>query len=168
MEAYRVNIQGLSNKIHHFEFDLGEGFFRKFGADLVSGGDLVAHVTLDKHETFIESEFKITGTIELVCDRSLDKFDYPIETNQKIIFKFGHEDVEISEDVVMINFNTESLELGQLMYEFIGLSIPMKRLHPRFQQDNEQEGIIYSSGPGNEKNEIDPRWEILKNLNKNK
>ncbi len=168
MEAYRINIQGLSNKIHQFYFDLGEPFFRKYDTGLVSEGNLTANVTLDKHETFMEARFNISGSIKLTCDRSLDTFDYPVKTDHLIVFKFGHEDVEISEDVVMIQFNTERLEIGQLMYEFIGLAVPMKKLHPRFQSGDDQEGIVYSSDPEPEKDEVDPRWEKLKNLNKNK
>lgn len=168
LERYRVNIQGLSNKIHHFNFELGNEFFGRYGTGLVSEGNLSATVSLDKRETFIETDFKFKGSIKLVCDRSLDTFDYPLEIDRKIIFKFGHEDTEISEDVVMINFTTETLELGHLMSEFISLSVPMKKLHPRFDPDDEQEGIVYSSETGNETDELDPRWEILKNLKKNK
>lgn len=169
MEAYRVNIQGLSNTLHHFDYQFGDEFFRKYGADLVSAGNIKALVTLDKHETFIEANFSLTGTIKLVCDRSLDEFDYPIAIDRKVIFKFGHEPGEVSDEIIVIDFNTVSLELGQFMYEFISLAVPMKKLHPRFEQDDEaEEGIIYSSGTEDKKDEIDPRWEKLKNLNKNK
>jgi uncharacterized metal-binding protein YceD (DUF177 family) len=166
LEAYRVNIQGLSNKIHHFDFELGDAFFRRYGTSLVSGGNLKATAALNKHETFIETDFKITGNIVLVCDRSLDPFDFPVDLEKKIIFKFGHEDAEISEDILTISYGTESLELGQFMYEFIGLAVPMKKLHPRFQDVDDRDEIVYSSEEENKTEEPDPRWEILKKLNK--
>jgi len=168
LETYRINIQGLSNKIHHFEFDLTLDFFRKYGTELVSEGNLSAKVSLDKRETLIETEFHIRGVVTLTCDRSLETFQHPIEIDRKIIFKYGNENVEISEDVLMIQFDTVGLELGQLMYEFIGLSVPMKKLHPRYTQEEDQEGIVYSSENEKDTDEIDPRWEILKKLNKNK
>jgi uncharacterized protein len=65
------------------------------------------------------------------------------------------------------------LELGQYLYEFIALAVPMKRLHPKFQQEDEgldehENGkIVYTSeDPNQEKkdDEIDPRWNILKKL----
>ncbi|MCU0357835.1 MAG: DUF177 domain-containing protein [Cyclobacteriaceae bacterium] len=166
MEAYRINIQGLSNTLHHFEFDLGKEFFGKYGTDLVAEGSLHAKVTLDKRETLIEAYFYIEGTVKLTCDRSLELFDYPLSTEQRIIFKYGQEEKEISEEVYIITHHTEQLELGQLMYEFIGLAIPMKKLHPKF-QEQEQEGIMYTSGDTAAPEETDPRWEILKKLNKN-
>lgn len=175
MEAYRVNIQGLSNNIHHFEYEFGDEFFGQYGADLVSAGAFKAKITLDKRETFIEAHFDLNGTVKLVCDRSLEVFDYPVSIDKRIIFKFGHEVAEVTDEIVIIDFNTVSLELGQYMYEFISLAIPMKKLHPRFAgEEDEEEGdeegrIIYTSEtdePSNE--ETDPRWEKLKNLNKNK
>jgi uncharacterized metal-binding protein YceD (DUF177 family) len=166
LEAYRINIQGLSNNLHQFEFEFGKEFFELYGTDLVSEGSLVANVSLNKHETFIEVEFHIAGTVRLICDRSLEPFDQNVKIDQKIIFKYGTEEKEITEDVMMITHHTESLELGQLMYEFIGLTIPMKKLHPRF-QEQEQEGIIYTSGAEEESKETDPRWDILKKLSKN-
>ena len=169
MERYRVNILGLSLSIHHFEYDLGPEFLKKYDAGLVSEGSFKVQVVLDKRETFLDANFKIKGSVKLVCDRSLDEFDYLIDVSPKIIFKFGDEDKEISEDVVMIHRGTESLELGKFIYEFIALAIPMKKLHPRFENESDDEGgIIYTSETGEEKkDEIDPRWEMLKKLNKN-
>jgi uncharacterized protein len=168
MERYRVNILGLSLSIHHFEYELGVEFFKKYDTGLVSGGIFKVDVTLDKRETFLDTHFKVKGSVKLICDRSLDEFDYPIDVSPKIIFKYGDEDKEISEDVVMIHHGIESLELGQYIYEFIALAIPMKKLHPRFENEQDEEGgIVYSSEPETKKEEIDPRWEMLKKLNKN-
>ncbi|MBA4054108.1 MAG: hypothetical protein C0490_05290 [Marivirga sp.] len=168
--AYSINIVGLSNKEHHFHYEFGDEFFGKYGSDLVSKGTFRVDLLLDKHETFLEAEFKIKGTAELICDRSLETFDYPIENTHKIVFKYGEKDEEITDEIIIIHRETASLEVGQYIYEFIGLSIPLKKLHPRFQdeEDENPEGkIVYSSETGQEsKNgeEIDPRWNILKKL----
>ena len=175
MGAYGVNIIGLSNKVHHFEYEIGDEFFRRWGSDLVKQGRFHVEVALNKHETFIEAEFKIKGTATLTCDRSLEPFDYPIWTTKKILFKYGEKDEEISDEIIMINRDTATLELGQYIYEFIALAIPMKKLHPRFRaeeitEDETAEGkIVYSSESTEDKDkkdndDIDPRWNILKNL----
>ena len=170
MQAYRINIVGLSNALHHFNFEIGDDFFVQYGTDLLSKGRFTVNIALNKHETFIEADFEILGSAQLICDRSLETFDFPITENQKIVFKYGNEDQEITDEIVMINRETVSLELGQYIYEFIALAIPMKKLHPRFQdeKDEESEGrIIYSSGDEIKEEEgenIDPRWEQLKKL----
>ena len=166
MKGVRINIVGLHNKVHHFEYEIGDAFFAEYGTDLLNKGDFTVHVTLDKHETFLETRFRIVGTATLTCDRSLDAFAYPIEIDKMVIFKYGEETKEISDEVMMIHRDTVSLELGQYIYEFIGLAIPMKKLHPRFEDESEEEDtIVYSSAPEeNAGEETDPRWEKLKKL----
>lgn len=161
LDPYSVHIQGLSYAIHHFHYDFGDAFFKQYGAGILSHGTFHAEVALDKRETFIEATFQIEGHARLVCDRSLDEYDQPMNIQRKIIFKFGDEDKEISEDVLMIQRNTDTLKLGQYLFEFIGLEVPMKKLHPRFHDEEQSEGIIYSSG---EEKGTDPRWDVLKKL----
>lgn len=165
---FSVNILGLTKGVHPFDFHLDEEFFKKYGQEVVSKGNFTAQVSLDKRETFIEADFKIEGNALLVCDRSLDEFDYPVLVTKKIVFKYGEEPGEISDEIFIITHDQHKLELGQLMYEFIALEIPMKKLHPRFQNeaDDEEEGkVIYSSGTeADEEQTIDPRWEVLKKL----
>jgi uncharacterized metal-binding protein YceD (DUF177 family) len=87
------------------------------------------------------------------------------------MFKYGEEEAELSDEIIIINRDRVSLELGQYMYEFISLSIPIKKVHPKFQDDedddDDSEGkLIYSSETeiSDEEKEVDPRWEILKKL----
>lgn len=173
MKAFSVNIVALSNKMHPLEYDFGDEFFKAYGSDLVSSGTFHADVTLNKHETFIEADFHITGKVHLICDRSLEPFDFPIDEKHKILFKFGDHDEEVTDEIIMIHRDTATLELGQYVYEFITLSVPLKKLHPRFEneaddEDDDPEGkIIYSSGPGPDdpdEGTTDPRWEALKKL----
>ena len=166
MESFSVNIIGLSNNVHQFGFELGDEFFKQFGQDLLDKGIFKAKITLDKRETLIQADFRIEGTARLICDRSLEPFDYPMTLENQIMFKYGQEKKEISEDMVMITHETEKLDMGQYMYEFISLGIPMKKLHPKFQgEESDQDSMIYRSDQ-EEKPDIDPRWEALKKLNK--
>jgi uncharacterized protein len=172
--AYSINIVGLSNKQHHFHYEFGSEFFKEYGSNPVSEGSFEVDLLLDKHETFLEAEFKIKGTARLICDRSLEPFDHPIESMSKIMFKYGDKDEEITDEIVIIHRDTATLELGQYIYEFIALAIPLKRLHPKFKDEEENDDdlstgkIVYSSDPeendGKNGEDIDPRWNILKKL----
>ncbi len=168
MEAYSVNIMGLSAKAHTFDYQFGDEFFQKYGAELLQSGVFEAKVVLDKHETFIDADFSISGTARLTCDRSLESFDEPVNVHRRVMFKYGEEPGELTDEIVVIPRDLATLELGQYMYEFIGLEIPIKRLHPRFRDEAEQEGegtIVYTSGDEKDESDaIDPRWEKLKKL----
>lgn len=173
MKGYTVNIIGLSNKVHLFHFELKDDFFERYGKEVLSKGDFDAEVSLDKRETFIEVDFKISGHAELICDRSLEPFEYKIKIDRKIIFKYGEEPQEISDEIVIITSDQDSIDIGQYMYEFIVLSIPIKKLHPDLKERDETESdddvsIVYSTSTESEEKEedIDPRWEKLKNLKK--
>jgi uncharacterized metal-binding protein YceD (DUF177 family) len=169
-KAFRVNISGLSNKIHQFQYEIGDEFFGQYGTGLVSEGAFRVGVTLDKRETFVEARFDINGQAKLTCDRSLDPFQYPIKTSKKVVFKYGDTDEELSDEIIMIHRDSDSLELGQYIYEFIALQIPIKKLHPRYAgevEDDSEGKIIYTSGStpdGQNEDDIDPRWEKLKKL----
>lgn len=174
MENFRVNIVGLSNKVHHFEYTFGDEFFKRFGENLISKGSFRADLAINKHETFLEVDFDIKGTARLICDRSLEEFDYPISIHRMVVFKYGDEDREITEEIMLIHRDTVSLELGQFIYEFLALAVPMKKLHPRFEEENEESEqsdeengkIIYSSAADEEEKDetTDPRWDKLKKL----
>ncbi len=161
-----------------FNFELNDTFFALMEDSFLEKGNLTIKVLLDKSERLILSEFTIKGTVELLCDRSLEAYDYTLDHHWKLVFKFGEEFKELSEDVVLIPRDIQKLNLSQYIYEFIGLSIPMKKLHPKYKEEDEDKNetkLVYRSEDGKkdkEKNEdnnepIDPRWNALKDL-KNK
>ena len=168
VSEFIVNIIGLSTRAHEFKYTLGNAFFDEFGKDLLEEGQFEVLVVLDKHEAFIEGSFSIKGTARLICDRSLEPFDYPIASMHKLMFKYGATEAEVSDEIMVIPHDKQSLNLGQYLYEFIALDLPMKRIHPKFQKDDDDSdgGIVYSSSTENEEGEkeIDPRWEKLKKL----
>lgn len=172
MKQFSVNIIGLSNKAHQFDFQIDDSFFVAYGNEVISTGKLNAKVTLDKRETFIEADFEVNGVVTLVCDRSLEPFEHPLKFHRKVIFKYGEEPQELSDEIVIITRDQDSLDLGQYLYEFIILEIPAKKIHPSLRNEEEDEDesnvkLIYSTGAASDdddNDEIDPRWEKLKKL----
>ena len=173
LNPYSVNIISLSNKAHAFNYEFGDEFFARYGKDFVEGGKFQVQVILDKHETFIEAEFTIKGQAALICDRSLDTFEHSMAIRKKIVFKYAEEEGELSDEIINITYDTASLDLGQQVYELIGVTIPIKKLHPRFMEEEDEDDdsnlkLVYTSstdhGSGNDDDDIDPRWEQLKKL----
>lgn len=174
---YDIEIYKLANGRHQYTFEVYDSFFERFENALIEKGSAAVVVDLEKSDTLIKMVFGIEGVYELTCDRSLDKFMHPFSTTENVIFKFGDEPQELDDDIFVILKNTQRLNVAQFIYEFISITIPMKKLHPRFQ--NEPEGddeiLVYSSLSDEESsqepdekdsppNEVDPRWLKLKNL----
>ena len=174
LSEYRIDIVNLKNKQYQYQFSIDPSFFLNFEEGEIKKGSLDCLIVLRKTEGFIEASFNIQGTVELVCDRSLDKFDHDVKLDKLMIFKFGDEDREIDDEVELISHKRQRIDMSQYIYEFIMMNIPMKKLHPRYNTDVEtaEEELIYSSSGKNppsegEQETIDPRWEALKKLKDN-
>lgn len=174
LRPYDIHIYKLSNGEHDYEFEISDSFFELFDSEYISKGQFKAFVTLRKSDSMIPMTFNIKGSIELTCDRSLDLFDHPLEIERDMIYKYGEEEKELSEDVYVIYKDTQTMNIAAILFEFIGLEVPMKKLHPRFvvEDDDEEYEMIYSSEEDTEEQDeeeaIDPRWAALKDLNKKK
>jgi uncharacterized protein len=164
LKAISIPIIGLSNTSNHFDYELGDAFFEKYSGGMISGGQFDIAITLDKHETFIEATFNIRGYVRLICDRSLKPFEQEVNTLRKIVFKYGEVEEELSDEIVVIRRDRAMLELSQYVNEFIVLELPMKRLHPEFRGEEEDDGegkMVYRT---TDEPTPDPRWEKLKKL----
>ncbi len=181
LRAYDINIVGLENKRYEYDFELGDPFFLALDQELIRKGQVQTHVWLDKSETMIRLEFHITGQVEQICDRSLDEYDESVDTRQTMLLKFGDHNEELSDEIELIERNTATVNVARFIFEFISLSLPMKRLHPRFRDEDEQDNetdefngkLIYSSGTATDDESetrepaTDPRWAALRKLSDN-
>lgn len=171
-----IDILKLQNKSYEFDFAVDDRFFQSFEDSLINKGKATVKVLLNKSETFMAVNMHIDGAVGLTCDRSLEEFDYPVLIDHELIFKFGDEEKELDDFMMQISREAERIELGQYIYEFISLALPMKKLHPRFEGLEEGgDSLVYSSenqattgedtgAPGQTtEEEIDPRWiELMK------
>ncbi|GAB3897729.1 YceD family protein [Spirosoma agri] len=177
LRAYDINIVGLEKKRYEYDFTSDDAFFAALDQDLIPKGNVQTHLILDKSETMIRLDLHITGTVEQTCDRSLDEYDELVDTQQTMLLKFGDHNEELSDEIELIERNTATINVARYIFEFIILSLPMKRLHPRFRDeddgsDDEQNGkLIYRSDDEmtdeNNQPPIDPRWAALRKLNDN-
>lgn len=170
MRKFDIDIFRLSNDVHQFDFEIDQTFFDSMEQELVEKGHIKVQIDLEKNDRFISMDFNLQGTVELICDRSLDPFDFLIDRQQKLIFKYGDQERELSEDMMMITAQTQKINVGQLIFEFIGLALPMKKLHPRYEDQSDEGQMVYSSQENPEESDEaanDPRWDGLKQLKKN-
>jgi len=135
LNTFKIDIFRLENKQYVHEFEGKDDFFEALDQELIQKGNFKSTVVLNKNETMIQMVYKITGSVELTCDRSLDLFDFPVDVTQKMILKFSDHNEEITEELVLIDRNTQYINVAQDIFDFIGLQIPIKKLHPRFIKD---------------------------------
>lgn len=121
-------IQPEGTKVYH----LGDDFWRLFEYSLVNKGALVAEINIKKLPNGLKLFCSIQGVVSLICDRSMEEFEYPIQLDQQVTFKFGNEDKELDIDSYVIGPHTATLNVSQHLYDFVSLAIPMKKIHPQY------------------------------------
>jgi len=168
LDQYIVPFSGLSVGRHEFTLEVKDEFFGCFEASEISKGDLEVKVTLEKSAAMLEFQFRFAGKVRVLCDLCMEEFDMPLEAEEKLIAKFGDEEFENTDDIVVLPHAEHQIQLAQYIYEFIHLSLPARRVHPEGECDPEMIRKLDEFGsrePGDD--ETDPRWDMLKNIRLN-
>ncbi|MEY2793039.1 MAG: hypothetical protein RJA76_1031 [Bacteroidota bacterium] len=173
-EAFKIPIMSLENKVYEYEMEGHSDFFEAFEQEWIEKGAFQVKVKLDKSPTMIQVYLHIEAVLQMICDRSLEEFDYPIDVNEKLIFKFADHSEDMGDNLYLLDRKEPYLDLSQDIYDFIAIQVPMKKLHPRFVDKNDHstnDEFLYTTETEEEvvqkEQEIDPRWNILKNLTDN-
>ncbi|MBR9923215.1 MAG: DUF177 domain-containing protein [Bacteroidetes bacterium] len=167
--SYSLPISGLRDGLHHFDFQIDDKFFEAYDASAIKHGDLKVDLTFDKNPSFFVLDIFITGTIEQDCDRCLEPFSLPIESDNSIKIKFDDNEREEA-DIVYISRDRKKLNVARFIYEFIHLSIPMSKTHDMADEDCDPEFLEYldqadpAQEPASESEEKPSVWDALKNL----
>ena len=172
LQDFSIDIYKLTNKVYQYQYTIDKSFFALFERSTVDEGQLTVDVMLDKQETLITARFVIDGSVVLTCDRSLEEFDYPLHVEEALLYQYGEEEEELTDEIMIITSRTQHINVAQPIYEFIALAVPMKRLHPKYADDDHPlvEGeIVFSSQQDDTVDTatdttVDPRWEALKKL----
>jgi uncharacterized metal-binding protein YceD (DUF177 family) len=179
LQKYDIDIFKLSDKQHVYTFESDDTFFALFEQGLVKKGEFKTRLLLDKSPTMLVLQFQTDGWVELICDRTLEPFQHPIQISQQLIMKYGEENKELTDEIEIITRDTQRINVAHYIFEFIGLSLPMKKLHPSLHNKpaevETEEGILVyrseeSAGADETENapdedtKIDPRWQALRKL----
>lgn len=130
LSQYNIAFKGLSIGKHVFEFEIDERFFREFDGGVVDQGLVKLHLTLDKQSSLMTFWFDVKGTVRVQCDRCLEMYDQPIESQERIFVRLGEKEYAEGEDLIWVSTNDYQLNVAQLIYEFICLAVPIKKVHP--------------------------------------
>lgn len=162
----KVRISGLSAGEHDFQFKVGQAFFSSFESELLENGEVGIDLLMVKKATHLELNFKLEGWVSSVCDRCLVDYQHPINSENRLFVKFGDDFKELSDEMVMIPRENHEVDAGQWVYEFILMSIPMKKVACEILDDDsicdENVKALTAEGQTEQRN---PIWDALKDLN---
>ena len=127
---YIIPFHSYSNGIYKFDYELDEEFFEHFPDSGIRQPELKVGVQMSKQERQIEFDFNLTGSVLLACDRCLEDYEQPIDGHFRLYGKFGEGRSEEELEVIWISPSMHQLDLSQYLYEFVVLSLPMRKVHP--------------------------------------
>ncbi|NBC57384.1 MAG: DUF177 domain-containing protein [Bacteroidetes bacterium] len=170
LEDYAIRFVGLKEGEHQFEYRIDNTFFDEFDYQEFLKSDIQVDIHLVKKNTHLEFDFHIEGKVEVECDLTLEHFYLPIENSLSLVVKFGDEYKEINEELLIIPFGQDEIQIEQFIYECVVLALPSKKVHPGVEDGTLDSEILdklnrHSINQKNTENqEIDPRWDKLKKL----
>lgn len=128
--AFKVPLKSLSQGVHHFDYHLDKTFFANMESADIHDADLSVHLDVTYKGDIYILDFKIDGTVTLLCDRCLDDLIYPIDTAYHITVKYGEDYNDDSDDTLVIPESDNYLNVAYMIYDTAALAIPMKHVHP--------------------------------------
>jgi len=173
INEYLIPFIGLKLGKHQFEFKINKTFFDEFKFDEFESCDLAVVVVLEKKQTMLEINFKHKGSVNVPCDLTGEQFDLSIKGKIKLIVQFGEEFNNDNDELLILPHGEHQIDLSQYIFEMIVLSVPQKRIHPGV-----KDGTLHTEAlrklselqvkeikeEAKKENDIDPRWDKLKQL----
>jgi len=171
LSQFTIPFSGLNEGTHLFDFSADQRFFAGFENSEIEKGNVNIEVELEKRTTYLRLTFMLAGQIELICDRCLEPFLQPIESRNLLLVKFSETETDDGDEVIYIHPGAHQIQVAKLIYEFIVLSIPIRRVHP---DDQDGESLCdpamlrkldeYKAPYLPDSEPIDPRWNDLKKI----
>lgn len=129
---YALNLFGLKNGRNQVDFEINDDFIKHFPKALMSGCQVKAALTIDKYPSHLQVHFDLAGTVKVECDRCAEDMLLPIAAEHTVIYsyekKFKNQEAD-EVDIVYIHENDNQLVLVQDLYDFLTISLPLRKVH---------------------------------------
>ena len=129
-----IPLNGLAAGETRFSWHAGKEFFDSYDNSEILAADIDIEVSVEKSGRYLGVDCGLEGSVIVECDRCLDELELPVDTEVRLSVKYGSE--ENSEDhqegereVVFVPQDEAELDLSQIIYDYVCLSLPMQRTH---------------------------------------
>ena len=152
--------------IHKFDFEIGLDFFKNMECEDVSSADVKVTLDVDHNGELYRLAFSCQGSLGIPCDRCLEEMTHQVSSSYGISVKYGDEFNDESDDELIIPESFNKLNVAQMIFETIMLSIPICHSHDNIEDCNpDMVAYLTEHKPGDSEEEtVDPRWAALKDI----
>ena len=114
LQPFVVKLTSLAPGKNHFSWHAGPEFFERFGNTEILDADLEVTADVLNRGLTAEAACTIAGSVTVACDRCLEDLRIPVET--------GFEESYTPD--------SDELDLRQDVYDYVCISLPLQRVHP--------------------------------------
>lgn len=178
LKKFTINFASLADGEHLFDYQVDKKFLKHFETALVQEANIEVHLTMLKFFNSLELNFEISGTVLTPCDVCVEEFDFPIEGMEQIIVKIVNEIPSENDEsnVIYLEESSNSINIAEMLYELIILSIPMRKVHPSDENGEptcdpsilkyleESQDNLAANEEAAKKDRVNPIWDELKKL----
>ena len=171
LKQFNVPFVGLKLGKHSFQYQIDKTFFEYFDFNEFEDTALTVDFLLEKKPTLLELKFNFKGTVNVLCDVSLEPFNLDLEDSFSIVVKFGEEYNDENDEILILPHEAYQINIAQYVYELIILSLPSKKVHPKVidgtlksEALEKLKELEVREEKSTENNTVDPRWDKLKDL----
>ena len=126
--AFIVQFSGLKLGKHKFDFLVDDAFFEKLEYSPIEKGKVEVNIILEKKSSMMILDFELSGWIGANCDRCTVEFNQQLSGEHQLYVKFGDDYDEPDENLLVIPRESYELDVSQLIYEFIQLNVPLRKI----------------------------------------
>jgi uncharacterized metal-binding protein YceD (DUF177 family) len=173
LDIYTIPFKNLDQgKVYSYDFKVDQRFFEEFPYSELHNADVDVHVDLVVNPDSLKLDFHLQGQVEVTCDVCLGKFMHPIDYKTVLIVRFADFTTEWFDydDQIFLSRYESRINIAKHIYDFINLALPIRKVHPLDENGNptcdpEMLKRLEELSPSkHDEQDIDPRWEQLKNL----
>jgi uncharacterized metal-binding protein YceD (DUF177 family) len=164
--SYSIPVSGLKEGRYYYNFEIGNEFFDLFEEADIKEGNLRVAVDAERRPTHVDLTIRIKGVVSVSCNRCLGMLLHTIDSENRLLIKFGKVYDDSDPDILTIPADEHSLDLKQYFYEYIVLALPIQIIHPDDEEGNSTCDPVmlsklkeHAADPGGES---DHRWDELR------
>ena len=160
-----IRFSGLKPGKYSYGFTLTDEFFEAQENDEINGGQVQVKVEMERFEHMLMLTFALKGEVTTFCDRCLGSMTLPVEGKESLCVRFSDTETSDDENVAVLPEDAFEMDLTQWLYEYVAVRIPLQHVHPDGECDPAvTRYIVDKESEQHDSDDIDPRWEALKDL----
>jgi uncharacterized protein len=160
---YSVQLAGMSTETYTFQFQVDDALMKKYENEEIKAIKAEATVELTHRPNVTEADIELVGEVSTHCDRCLSLVTFPINLKERAIVKQATKNPENEINIIIFDPDKGQIEFDQYLYDMIVTALPIQRVHEH-EEDCDAEMMDQLEQNDDQSDEIDPRWNDLKNL----